>query len=66
MTSDFKKMKNYFDLNISRFVHNRRQLLDIYKQVTNTAGEYQVPGVKKVAMLNIGGTSTTNVYFTVE
>ncbi len=38
-----------------------RQLLDAYKQVTETAGDYQVPGAKKVAALNIGGTATTNV-----
>lgn len=42
-----------------------RQLLDAYKQVTGTAGEYQVPNAKKVATLNIGGTSTTNVCFIV-
>ncbi len=42
-----------------------RQLLDAYKQVTNTAGDYQVPGAKKVATLNIGGTATTNVCFIV-
>ncbi len=40
-----------------------RQLLDAYKQVTETAGDYQVPGAKKVATLNIGGTATTNVCF---
>ena len=38
-----------------------RQLLDAYKQVTSTAGDYQIPGTKKVATLNIGGTATTNV-----
>ncbi len=42
-----------------------RQLLDAYKQVTQTAGEYQVPGAKKAATLNIGGTATTNVCFVV-
>jgi acetyl-CoA C-acetyltransferase len=42
-----------------------RQLLDAYKQVTNTAGDYQVPGAKKVATLNIGGTATTNICFIV-
>jgi acetyl-CoA C-acetyltransferase len=42
-----------------------RQLLDAYKQVTQTAGDYQVPGAKKVATLNIGGTATTNVCFIV-
>lgn len=38
-----------------------RQLLDAYKQVTETAGDYQVPDAKKIATLNIGGTATTNV-----
>ncbi|MGA1823476.1 MAG: acetyl-CoA acetyltransferase [bacterium] len=38
-----------------------RQLLDAYKQVTQTAGDYQVEGVAKVGILNIGGTATTNV-----
>jgi len=42
-----------------------RQLLDAYKQVTETAGNYQVPGTKRVATLNIGGTATTNVCFIV-
>lgn len=42
-----------------------RQLLDAYKQVTETAGEYQIPGAQKVATLNIGGTATTNVCFIV-
>ncbi len=42
-----------------------RQLLDAYKQVTGTAGDYQVPNAKRVATLNIGGTATTNVCFIV-
>jgi acetyl-CoA C-acetyltransferase len=42
-----------------------RQLLDAYKQVTATAGDYQVEGASKVATLNIGGTATTNVCFIV-
>lgn len=42
-----------------------RQLLDAYKQVTETAGDYQVRGAKKAATLNIGGTATTNVCFIV-
>ncbi len=42
-----------------------RQLLDAYKQITGTAGDYQVPNAKKVATLNIGGTATTNVCFIV-
>jgi len=40
-----------------------RQLLDAYKQVTGTAGDYQISGAKTVATLNIGGTATTNVSF---
>lgn len=42
-----------------------RQLLDAYKQVTGNAGDYQIPGAKKVATLNIGGTATTNICFIV-
>ena len=42
-----------------------RQLLDAYKQVTLTAGDYQLPDAKKVATLNIGGSATTNVCFIV-
>ncbi|RME91916.1 MAG: thiolase domain-containing protein [Candidatus Hydrogenedentota bacterium] len=38
-----------------------RQILDAYKQVTGTAGDYQVEGAKNVATLNIGGSATTNV-----
>jgi len=40
-----------------------RQLLDAYKQLTGTAGDYQVAGAKCVATLNIGGSATTNVVF---
>ncbi|MBN2378079.1 MAG: acetyl-CoA acetyltransferase [Sedimentisphaerales bacterium] len=43
-----------------------RQILDAYKQITGTAGDYQVNGTKRVATLNIGGTATTNVCFIVE
>ena len=42
-----------------------RMLLDLYKQVTGTAGEYQVEGVKNGMMLNIGGSATTNYVFIV-
>jgi acetyl-CoA C-acetyltransferase len=42
-----------------------RQLLDAYKQVTGTAGDYQVPGARRAATLNIGGSATTNVVFIV-
>ena len=40
-----------------------RMLLDLYKQVTGTAGGYQVEGVKNGMMLNIGGSATTNYVF---
>ena len=42
-----------------------RMLLDLYKQITGTAGGYQVPNVKNAMMLNIGGTATTNYAFIV-
>ena len=42
-----------------------RMLLDIYKQVTGTAGEYQVKNAKNGMMLNIGGSATTNYVFVV-
>jgi acetyl-CoA C-acetyltransferase len=40
-----------------------RMLLDLYKQVTGTAGEYQVTDAKNGMMLNIGGSATTNYVF---
>ncbi len=40
-----------------------RQLLDAHKQVTNSAGDYQVEGAKNVQTLNIGGSGTTSVSF---
>jgi len=40
-----------------------RMLLDLYKQVTGTAGDYQVGGAKNGMMLNIGGSATTNYVF---
>jgi acetyl-CoA C-acetyltransferase len=42
-----------------------RMLLDAYKQVTSTAGDYQVEGAKTFATLNIGGAATTSVSFIV-
>lgn len=42
-----------------------RMLLDLYKQVTGMAGEYQVDGVENGLMLNIGGSATTNYVFIV-
>jgi acetyl-CoA C-acetyltransferase len=42
-----------------------RQMLDCYRQVTNSAGEYQVEDAQKFAMLNIGGSGTTSCAFVV-
>lgn len=42
-----------------------RMMLDLYKQVTNNAGTYQIPDAKNAMMLNIGGTATTNYVFIV-
>ena len=42
-----------------------RMLLDLYKQVTNTAGKYQIKNAKNGMMLNIGGSATTNYVFIV-
>jgi len=42
-----------------------RQLLDAYKQVTASAGDYQVEGARKIATLNIGGSGTTSCCFVV-
>jgi acetyl-CoA C-acetyltransferase len=42
-----------------------RQVLDAHRQVTETAGGYQVGGAKKVATLNIGGSGTTSCVFIV-
>lgn len=42
-----------------------RMLLDAQKQVTNSAGTYQVPNAKRVATLNIGGSATTTVVLVV-
>lgn len=38
-----------------------RMLVDSYKQLTQTAGDYQVPNAKCVATLNIGGSTGTTV-----
>lgn len=40
-----------------------RMMLDLYKQVTNNAGEYQIKKAKNGIMLNIGGSATTNYCF---
>lgn len=42
-----------------------RMLLDGARQVTERAGDYQVPGAKKVGMLNIGGSVTSVASFVV-
>ena len=43
-----------------------RMLLDAHKQVTGSAGGYQVEGASRVQTLNIGGSTTTTVSFIVE
>lgn len=43
-----------------------RMLVDSMKQVTGTAGGYQVDGAKRVATLNIGGSTATTASFIVE
>ena len=40
--------------------------LDAFKQVTGTAGDYQVEGANTVQTLNIGGSTTTTVSFIVD
>lgn len=40
-----------------------RMFLDISKQVSNTAGNYQVEHAKNAMMLNLGGSATTNYAF---
>lgn len=42
-----------------------RMFLDLYKQVTENAGAYQVEGARNAMMLNIGGSATTNYVFVV-
>lgn len=42
-----------------------RMFLDIAKQVTDTAGMYQVAGARHAMMLNIGGSATTNYVYIV-
>jgi len=42
-----------------------RQLLDAARQVTDSAGSYQVEGARKFATLNIGGSGTTSCVFVV-
>lgn len=42
-----------------------RMVLDAHRQVTGTAGDYQVVGARRVATLNIGGSTATTVSFVV-
>jgi acetyl-CoA C-acetyltransferase len=42
-----------------------RMLLDGFKQVTGSAGGYQIPDARRAATLNIGGSGTTSVSFIV-
>ncbi len=42
-----------------------RMFLDLYKQVSGKAGEYQVNNANTGMMLNIGGSATTNYVFVV-
>lgn len=42
-----------------------RMFLDIFKQVSGKAGNYQVKDAKNAMMLNIGGSATTNYVFIV-
>ena len=42
-----------------------RMFLDLYKQVSNNAGTYQLNNTKNGMMLNIGGSATTNYVFIV-
>jgi acetyl-CoA C-acetyltransferase len=42
-----------------------RMMLDLYKQVANKAGKYQVKNAKNGMMLNIGGSATTNYVYVV-
>ena len=43
-----------------------RMLLDAAKQVSDTAGTYQVGGAQRAQTLNIGGSTATTVSFVVE
>jgi acetyl-CoA C-acetyltransferase len=43
-----------------------RMLADATKQATDDAGEYQIGGARRMATLNIGGSTATTVSFIVE
>ena len=42
-----------------------RMVLDAALQVTGAAGDAQIPGARRIATLNIGGSATTVVSFVV-
>lgn len=42
-----------------------RMMLDSYKQVTGTAGDYQVNGAARIGTYNVGGSGTANCAFIV-
>lgn len=42
-----------------------RMFLDLYKQITDKTGDYQVKKAENGMMLNIGGSATTNYVFIV-
>lgn len=42
-----------------------RMFLDLYRQIANKAGSYQIDNAKNAMMLNIGGSATTNYVFIV-
>jgi acetyl-CoA C-acetyltransferase len=42
-----------------------RMLLDCYRQVSGTAGDYQVPGAENMVTFNVGGSTTTCASFVV-
>ncbi|MET7769352.1 acetyl-CoA acetyltransferase [Nocardia sp. NPDC005366] len=42
-----------------------RMLLDCHRQITGTAGDYQIPDARRAATLNFGGSTTTTVSFVV-
>ena len=43
-----------------------RMLVDATRQVSGTAGDYQVDGARRFATLNIGGSTATTLAFVVE
>lgn len=42
-----------------------RMLLDAYRQVTDQAGEFQLPNARRYGTVNIGGSTTTVASFVV-